>query len=310
MAFVVLAVVAVAALVVWLGREEAVPPGFAVGNGRLEAEEIHVATKIAGRVEAVLVDEGDAVEAGQLLARMDAATQRAELRRAEAVVREAHQRWRAAQAQVSQRASELGLATKQLRRAQALHAQNVASEEQVDIERTRLETGQATLDAAVAQVADASAAIEAAEAQVERIRADLEDMRLVAPRTGRVQYRLVEPGEVIPAGGRVVTLLDLSDVTMTVFLPTAEAGRVRLGAGARVVLDALGEEPLPATVSFVASEAEFTPKPVETRDERQKLSFRVKLRVLEAEGALVKPGMPGVAWIRLDPDAAWPDTLR
>jgi HlyD family secretion protein len=305
-----LAAVAVAVAVVWLGREEPVPAGFAVGNGRLEAEEIHVATKLPGRVEEMLVDEGDRVEADQVVARMDAATLRAELRSAEAAIAKAREARHAAQALLAQRESECALARTQLRRIEALHEQRVASQEQVDVQRTRKETAEAGCEAARAQVADAEAAIDAARAQAERIRADLEDMVLEAPRAGRVQYRLTEPGEVIPAGGRVVTLLDLSDVTMTVFLPNAEAGRVRMGAEARVRLDALPERPLPARVVFVASEAEFTPKQVETREERQNLSFRVKVRLTDGEDALVKPGMPGVAWIRLDPDAAWPDRLR
>ncbi|MDX1649960.1 MAG: HlyD family efflux transporter periplasmic adaptor subunit, partial [Myxococcota bacterium] len=217
---------------------------------------------------------------------------------------------RAAEATLVQRESECELARKQLRRAEALHARNVVSQERVDVERTRVETAEAACDAARAQIADAEAMIESAEAQIERIQADLDDMVLTAPRSGRVQYRLVEPGEVLPAGGRVVTLLDLDDVTMTVFLPTAEAGRVRLGAQARVLLDALPDRPLPARVVFVAEEAEFTPKQVETREERQNLSFRVKVRVTGGEDALVKPGMPGVAWVRLEPDAAWPERLR
>ena len=305
-----LVAVAIAAAVVWLGRDDAVPEGFAVGNGRLEAEEIHVATKLAGRVEEVLVDEGDPVEAGAVLARMDDDTLRAELRRGRAALAQHREHRRAAEATLVQRESECELARKQLRRAEALHARNVVSQERVDVERTRVETAEAACDAARAQIADAEAMIESAEAQIERIQADLDDMVLTAPRSGRVQYRLVEPGEVLPAGGRVVTLLDLDDVTMTVFLPTAEAGRVRLGAQARVLLDALPDRPLPARVVFVAEEAEFTPKQVETREERQNLSFRVKVRVTGGEDALVKPGMPGVAWVRLEPDAAWPERLR
>ena len=139
---------------------------------------------------------------------------------------------------------------------------------------------------------------------------ELEDATLVAPRAGMIQYRLAEPGEVLAAGGRLLTLLDLADVTLTIFLATADAGRVRVGADARIVLDARPDLPLPARVVFVAQEAQFTPKQVETERERQKLSFRVEVRVTDPRGIALNPGTPATAWIRLDEDAEWPEPLR
>jgi HlyD family secretion protein len=114
---------------------------------------------------------------------------------------------------------------------------------------------------------------------------------------------------VLPASGRVLTLLDLDDVTLAVFLPTAEAGRARVGAEARVVLDAHPGTPLPARVSFVASEAQFTPKEVETESERRKLSFRVEVRIEGNRGVPLNAGTPGVVWIRLEETAPWPEAL-
>lgn len=286
-----------------------VPPGFARGTGRLEAEEIHVATKLPGRVAEVLVDEGDPVEAGQVLARMDPDAVEAELAGAEARVEAARERSKAAAAVLVQRRSECRLAQKEYERALALHRQKVASESRVDLERTRLETAEAACDAARAQIDDAEAEIAAARSVVDRVRADLEELELTAPRAGRVQYRLAEPGEVLAAGGRVVTLLDPSDVTMRIFLPTEEAGRAASGAQARVLLDAHPETPLPAHVSFVAEEAQFTPKEVETASVREKLSFRVEVRLDDARGVPVNPGTPGVAWVRLDEGAEWPERL-
>jgi HlyD family secretion protein len=128
-----------------------------------------------------------------------------------------------------------------------------------------------------------------------------------------VQYRVAQPGEVIGAGGKVLNLLDLSDVYMTFFLPEAAAGRVALGSEVRIVLDAAPDRPIPARISFVASSAQFTPKTVETASERQKLMFRVKARVdralLERHLTQVKTGLPGVAWLKLDPRAEWPARL-
>jgi HlyD family secretion protein len=173
---------------------------------------------------------------------------------------------------------------------------------------------QSALAVAKSQVVEAQSAIEAALATTERLKAEIEDSVLKAPRSGRVQYRVAQPGEVLPAGGKILTILDLSDVYMTFFLPETLAGRVAIGAEARVVLDAAPQYVFPARVSFVASVAQFTPKTVETTTERQKLVFRVKAQgdpeVLKRYGARVKTGLPGVATVRLDPTAAWPAHLQ
>lgn len=128
-----------------------------------------------------------------------------------------------------------------------------------------------------------------------------------------MQYRVAQPGEVLPAGGKVLNLVDLSDVYMTFFLPETVVGRVALGADARIILDAAPNYVIPATVSFVSSTAQFTPKTVETANERQKLMFRVKARIdrelLQKHLKLVKTGLPGVAWVRVDPSKPWPAQL-
>ena len=125
--------------------------------------------------------------------------------------------------------------------------------------------------------------------------------------------RVAQPGEVLGAGGRVLNLLDLSDVYITFFLPETVAGRVALGSEVRIILDAAPEYVIPATVSFVASAAQFTPKTVETASERQKLMFRVRAQIsqelLRKHLNQVKTGLPGVAWVKLDAKAEWPQNL-
>jgi HlyD family secretion protein len=173
---------------------------------------------------------------------------------------------------------------------------------------------EAALAAARIDVDYREAAIAAAAARVERIRTDIADSTLTTPIRGRVLYRLAEPGEVLPAGGKVVTVLELSDVYMTIFLPTEEAGRTVIGSEGRIVIDAASYLVIPAAVSFVAPRAQFTPKEVETRAEREKLMFRVKVRIdpelLARNSEKVKTGLPGVAYVRLDPRAEWPEFLR
>jgi HlyD family secretion protein len=295
-------------------RDDPLPAGFASGNGRIEATELDVATKLAGRLSGVLLREGDRAEEGGVVARLDTDSLEAQLRQAEAELRRARQETALAEAVVEQRESELDYARRELERQQGLsQRERFVSEDQLDQARTRVRTAEAALRAAKVQVIAAEAAAEAAQASIERIRVDIADSELTAPRSGRVLYRLAEPGEVLPVGGKVLTLLDLTDVYMVIFLPEPVVGRLALGAEARILLDAAPEYVIPARVSFVAPRAQFTPKQVETRDAREKLSFRVKLRVdpelLRRYEPLVKTGVPGVGYVRLDPEAQWPAEL-
>ena len=343
-----LIIAAIVVLVVLLGyrtwrsfQDQGPGEGFASGNGRIEAIEIDVATKVAGRIEEILVDEGDFVTAGQPLATMQLDTLNAQRNeavamhaqalsrvtevRAQAAAREGDKL--ALQAQVAQRESELDAARRRLARSEALTTEGASSQQELDDDRARVRAAeataaaaraqvtaaQATLEAADAQLVGAEAAVNAAEATVTRIDADIADSQLTAPRDGRVQFRLAQPGEVLAAGGRALSLVDLTDVYMTFFLPEMETGRVSLGSEVRILLDAAPGRFIPAEVSFVASTAQFTPKTVETASERQKLMFRIKARIdpelLRRYPQQVKTGLPGVAWIKLDPDAAWPAEL-
>ena len=297
----------------WLQQQNRLPDDIATGNGRIEAEEVHVAAKYAGRVSEVLVDEGGMVEAGQILARMDTAELEASFAKARADVARAQESVAEAKAQIAQRQSELKLARQELGRSSFLVQKGHASEELLDQRQSARDTAQAILEAARARLVSAELSVEAAEAEARRIQAQLDDSVLKAPRRGRVQYRLAEPGEVLAAGGKVVTLLDLTDVYMTLFLPTAQVGRVIVGSDARIILDAVPEYVIPAKVSFVASEAQFTPRAVETRSEREKLMFRIKVQIdpalLIRYMERVKVGVPGEAFVQLGPNAAWPDRL-
>lgn len=340
-AVVALVLAVAAALVMWQRVRSGDPEGVAGGNGRLEAVEIHIATRWPGRVREILVNEGDFVTAGQPLAHMDTAVLEAQRREAEAQIEQARigvevaesmvaQRQAerlAAVAVVAQREAERDAATRGLERAEALARANTLSAQLLDDARARMRQADAAVNAAQAQVAASDAAsgaarsqvvgarsmVEAGRATLQRIGAELADGTLVSPRDGRVQYRIAQPGEVVTAGGKVLSLLDLTDVYMTFFLPTQAAGRVRLGAEVRLVLDAAPQYVVPARVSFVSDVAQFTPKTVETQVERLKLMFRVKARIdpalLRAHIEDVKTGLPGVAHVKLDPAAEWPPEL-
>lgn len=316
--------------------------GLAHGNGRIEAVEIDIASRTPGRLKEIVVREGDFVVAGQVLAVMDTDVLEAQRRQAVAELQRAISAVAAAQSQIAQRQSDkasaqatlvqrevdLNAANAHLTRAVALADKGFISPQAVDDERSRVDSAQAAVTAARAQVAAAEAAIASARSQaagaesattvarasIERIQVDIDDATLTSPRAGRVQYLVARPGEVVAAGGRILDLVDLSDVYMTFFLPTAVAGRLAIGTEARIVLDAAPEYVIPANVSFVSDVAQFTPKAVETAKEREELMFRVRAQIpadlLQKHIMKVKTGLPGVAYVRLDTNARWPDRLQ
>ena len=340
---VVVALVVGTAFLAWqFLKPKGLPNGFAGGNGRIEATEIDVAAKTPGRIKDILVHEGDFVRAGQILAYMDTDVLKAQRREAEAqlqraligietaqsLVRQRSAEKAAAVAVVAQRKAELDAAARRFTRTRDLASQSVVSVQTLDDDRARFASANAAVSAAEAQSAAADAAIgaarsevvdarsqvEAERATIQRIQSDIDDSELRSPVEGRVQYRVAEPGEVLSAGGRVLNLVNLSDVYMTFFLPTEQAGRVALGTDVHVVLDAAPQYVIPAKVSFVADVAQFTPKMVETAEERQKLMFRVKARIpsdlLRKHLSQVKTGVPGMAYVRLNPQAEWPAELQ
>ncbi len=318
------------------------PPGLARANGRIEATEIDIAAKIAGRIKEILVDEGDYVTAGQVLVRMDIASLTAQRLEAEAQLRRAQVAIETAKSLVTQREAEkaaqqatqaqyeaeLDAAQRRFARSQALAPKGAMSQQELDDDRARFHKAQAAVSTTKAQVAaadagistareqiiDAQASVEAARATIQRIQADIDDSILIAPREGRVQYRVAQPGEVLSAGGKVLNMVDLTDVYMTFYLPTETAGRVTLGTDVHLVLDAIPQFVIPAKATFVADVAQFTPKMVETAVERQKLTFRIKAHIppelLKKYIHQVKTGLPGVAYVLVSPDASWPPNLQ
>ena len=289
------------------------PAGIAAGNGRLEAIEVDVATKVAGRLAKVLAHEGDNVAAGQVVAELDADDLRAQLRAADAQTRQVRAALQESRAGLNSAVAQQRLAEVTLNRTRQLVKQGYISGDRLDQDVSALQRAQAGVEAARSKVAEAGAAIAAAVARVDVLRVTLDDTSITAPISGRVLYRLAEPGEVLAGGGKILTLHEMSDIHMSIYLPTAEAGKLTVGSAARMVLDALPGQVLPARVVFVAPHSQFTPKEVETRNEREKLMFRIKVRVdaqwLASHTDLAKPGMPGMAYVMTAPDAIWPANL-
>jgi HlyD family secretion protein len=345
MSWIAIAVVILALAVMFarpLLQDEGLPAGIAGSNGRIEAVEINIATRTPGRLADIVVTEGAFVEAGQVIARMDTSVleaqlrqARAQLRQAESAVLTAHSQvaqrqseQEAAQAVIAQREAELDAARRRLARTEALAQSDAVPQQQLDdhaaafhqaraavaVAQAQLQAARAGVTTSESQVIGVEANVQAAQATIERLQADIDDSTLRAPRGGRIQYLAAQPGEVLGAGGNVASLIDVTDVYMTIFLPTEIAGRLAIGAEARLVLDAAPQYVFPAAVSFVADVAQFTPKTVETVEERQKLMFRVRLQVppelLRKYLRNVKTGLPGMGYVRIDPSVDWPPELQ
>jgi HlyD family secretion protein len=298
----------------WRQSQSALSPGIVWGNGRIEADEIDIDTKFAGRIAEILADEGDMVKAQQALARMDTRDMEASLKKSEAQVRQAQHAHDEARANVEQLTTQLTLAQQEYNRSSNLATRGYATLELLDQRRQALNGATAALNAAKFRVEQTDRAIDMATQDAELHKVNIADNTLVAPRDGRIQYRIANIGEVLPAGGRVFTMLDISYVYMDIYLPTIEAGKVKIGSNARITLDAVPNVSIPAKVAFVATQAQFTPKTVETKDERDKLMFRIRVRIdperLKARGEYVRSGLPGVAYVKYDPTVAWPDKLQ
>jgi HlyD family secretion protein len=297
----------------WHLQQFHLPPGFAFGNGRLEADPIDIDTKFAGRIAQIMVDEGDRVKPQQIVARIDTrdleATRDsyiAQKRQAEHSLQEAHD------LQVQQQ-TQVDLAQKEIDRTSALVVKGYATQELLDERRQTLDGAIAGLQAANQRVDEAEHAVAVITHDIELYNVNIGDDTLVAPKDGRIEYRVSNIGEVLPAGGKVFTMLDLSYVYMDVYLPTMDAGRAAIGDDARIVLDAFPKISIPAHVTYIATEAQFTPKAVETQYERDRLMFRIRVRIdaalLKGAESRIRTGLPGVAYVRLDPTVQWPKQL-
>ena len=295
-------------------RGATLPDGVVKSNGRIEATQVDVSSKYAGRLAEVTVEEGSSVTQGQVIARISSPEYEAQLRAAKADVQKANDALAAAEAEITSRQSALEFAKSDFERGQELMKTGFITKQVFEQRKRNYDSAVAAVQSFTSQRDQALSQIANAEAEVDRVQSIIDDLTLVSPRLGRVQYQLARAGEVVAAGAPIVTILDLADVYMTIFLPAADAGRVGVGDEARIILDPIPDYVIPATVSFVAADAQFTPKTVETTDERAKLMFRMKLKVdpqvLQQFYTRVKTGIRGMGFVRTKADVEWPADLE
>jgi HlyD family secretion protein len=254
------------------------------------------------------------VKPGQVLVRLDTSTLDAQLMQAQQQVAAAEQQLAGARASLAKQESQVNLARVEVARSKNLVAEGAGSQRELDVRHTQLGTTNANLAETQAEIRTAEKQVDVAKASVATVQSRINDATLVSPVTGRVLYRLAEPGEVLGPGGKALTLVNLEDVYMEIFLPAEQAAAIKLGSEGRITVDFDPKHAFVGSVSFVSPEAQFTPKQVETRSEREKLMFRVKIQLPKDIAAQyverIKTGVRGVGYVKLDSNAEWPSSLQ
>lgn len=259
-------------------------------NGRVDVDVIRLAAETAGTIDSVTVDEGDRVTIGQVLVKIDTERIETELRRQEAQLEEVRATHGSVAAQMRQARSQLDLARETLQKTETMLAQGAATEQSRDEIENRVDILEAQLDALQANLGALEAKERQLTAAMELTRITIDDARVTSPIEGVVINRLVNPGEHATPGAAMLEIADLDEMKATIYVPLSELHAVTLGREARVLVDGI-DRSFPATVMWISSEAEFTPKTILTEETRTSLVYAVKLRVPNPEGVF-KIGMP------------------
>jgi HlyD family secretion protein len=295
-------------------RGRTLPAGIVKAEGRTEATQVDVSSKYPGQLAEISVDEGTKVTVGQAIAKVSSPEFDAQLRGAQADLASSKDALASTTAEIASRQAALAFAKSDFERGQELMKSGFITKQIFEERQRNYEAAEAAVQNMTARRDEAQKAIEIAKAKLQQIQATIDDLTLVSPRNGEIQFKLKRAGETVAAGEPIVTVLDLTDIYMVVFLNAADAGRVVMGDEARVILDAVPEYVIPAQVSFIASDSQFTPKTVETEDERKKLMFRVNLRIdpedLKKYYGRVEAGLRGAGFVLTSREAKWPAELQ
>lgn len=314
--------------------------GIASVNGRLELERLDIATLYAGRIEEIYVKEGQRVEKNQPLARLSSTQSQSQVEASEAQILSAKaqvenakaQKLRAeeavmrANAEMNAQQQQAKVAKLELDNAKKLRRENLVSASELERRQANYKAALAAVETAKAAKAEAQAGVNQvqatisqaqagvnqAEAQSKQANSQNDDMLIRTPIAGRVEYKIVDVGNVVGAGSKIVSLLNPKDVYLNIFLPAHQSNSVKIGDETRIKIDG-SDNVFPANITYVASEAQFTPKSIETEEERTKLMFKVKLRVPEELAnkyvGLFKGGMTAIGYVKYDAQAQWPESL-
>jgi HlyD family secretion protein len=257
----------------WRGRQTG--PDLLRASGRIEVAEVHVSSKVTGRVAALHVREGNEVKAGQLIAELEGEDLQAQLRQTRAVL--------------LQNQARLKIARLTRDRNRELLSDGAIARQEVDRADSEFQA--------------AEAAEKEAAANVRRLETQVAELKVFAPLDGTVLTKAVETGEVVPAGKPLILVGDLDQLWIKIYVPETQVGKVTLGAPARILVDSFPDRPFPGAVTWIADQAEFTPKNIQTKEERVNLVYAVKISVRNVQRQL-KAGMTADAELLLGSGAA------
>lgn len=278
------------------------------GSGRIEADEVRLSAEVPGRVLENRAVEGSNLVLGALVARIDPSDFELQADRAEAQQTAARMGAVQIDGQIALAAHHAMTARTDLGRYEALRSEGWVSAQRLDVQRNAYVAAAEQVGVYRQQRAAATAQAEAARKTLALARSQIGKTRVYAPLSAAVLERLVEPGEVIAAGQPLAVLADLTTVRLKIFISEADLGHVRLGAAARIRVDAFPGRDFVARVTRVDAQAQFTPRDVHMKDERSRTVYGVTLEAANPDG-LLKPGMPADAWILWDAKAGWPAQL-
>jgi len=295
--------------------------GYLFASGNLEATEVQLSFRQTGILDRRPIEEGEKVAQGALIAALDRREMDARITEAEAALEAARSEWSelrngyreeeiaVAAARAREAEANLRELQRSARRAERLYQGGALSREARDRERTAAQMARASHEAAVEElrrlrrgqrperIAAAAARVKQREAAVAALQAIRNDMTVHSPISGRILRTHAEAGETLTAGRPVATIADLERPWVRVYIPETRIGEVTAGSATEVRIDTWPDRRFEGRVSYIADEAEFTPKNVQTQEERVKLVFAVDIDVENPEGVL-KPGMPADVWIR------------
>jgi HlyD family secretion protein len=295
--------------------------GTIEASGTLEAVEVDVSSKVAGELISLRVDEGSQVKTGDTLAVIDHSTLELQLRQSEAGVDLAQAQYqllkngarsedlRQAEEALRQSESTLKSAKDDWQRMKQLLETQSVTQKQFDDADSRQTIAQAQYNSAVQNLqkvqrfarpedlAAAKARVAQAQASADLLSKQIRDAYIIAPVAGTITHKPVEQGELIGTGATIVTISQLGTLNLMIYVSDTELGKVKLGSSASVVIDTYPDKTFPGKVIFISPIAEFTPKNVQTKEDRTKLVFGVKLEVNNADGIL-KSGMPADAYVK------------
>lgn len=278
-------------------------------SGTIEATEVNISAKVGGRIDRLPVDEGTAVRAGDTLAVIDRSDLAIQLRQAMANAAAADAQFRltargARQEDIVQAEASFKNAEDDLKRAEELFKANSTTQKQLDDARTRFIVSRGVYEKLKhgplpEEIDAARARREQAAAQVDAVRKQIADAVVLAPSNGEITQRSVEVGEIVLPNAALFRLSRLDTVHLMIYVSEIELARVKSGQSAKVFIDAAPGKPLPGRVTYISPIAEFTPKNVQTKEDRTKLVFGVKIEAAN-QSRLLKPGMPADATIVTD----------